>query len=102
MIVLVTARGTSTHSSMPRPDNAIFTLSRAMAKLSQLRVAARADAEHPAVSAGACEDERRRRMSGYFRTLADGTNPAAVTRADAEVSKDPLLHAIMRTHSRRS
>lgn len=32
--VLVTARGTSTHSSMPRPDNAIFTLSRAMAKLS--------------------------------------------------------------------
>ena len=30
----VTARGTSTHSSMPRPDNAIFALSRAMAKLS--------------------------------------------------------------------
>jgi acetylornithine deacetylase/succinyl-diaminopimelate desuccinylase-like protein len=30
----MTARGTSTHSSMPRPDNAIFALSRAMAKLS--------------------------------------------------------------------
>ena len=30
----LTARGTSTHSSMPRPDNAIFALSRAMAKLS--------------------------------------------------------------------
>ena len=30
----VSARGTSTHSSMPRPDNAIFALSRAMAKLS--------------------------------------------------------------------
>ena len=30
----LTAHGTSTHSSMPRPDNAIFTLSRAMAKLS--------------------------------------------------------------------
>src|ERR1700694_443945 len=31
--LIVTAKGTSTHSSMPRPDNAIFTLSKAMAKL---------------------------------------------------------------------
>ena len=29
----LTARGTSTHSSMPRPDNAIFTLAKAMAKI---------------------------------------------------------------------
>ena len=29
----LTARGTSTHSSMPRPDNAIFTLAKALAKL---------------------------------------------------------------------
>src|SRR4029079_12291336 len=35
--------------------------------------------------------------SGYFETLADGKNSAAVTRADAEVRKDPLRHAIMRT-----
>src|SRR5882724_3032336 len=28
----LTARGTSTHSSMPRPDSAIFTLSRALAR----------------------------------------------------------------------
>ena len=33
--LLVTAHGTSTHSSMPRPDNAIFRLARAMAKLSE-------------------------------------------------------------------
>src|SRR4051794_34677960 len=32
--IILTAKGTSTHSSMPRPDNAIFALSRAMAKLS--------------------------------------------------------------------
>ena len=31
--LLVTAKGTSTHSSMPRPDNAIFTLSKAMARI---------------------------------------------------------------------
>jgi acetylornithine deacetylase/succinyl-diaminopimelate desuccinylase-like protein len=96
VIVLVTARGTSTHASMPRPDSAIFTLSRAMAKLSQLelpldltpstRQFLRALAKTSAAP-----------MSGYFETLADGKNPAAVMRADAEVSKDPLLHAIMRT-----
>src|SRR5258707_597664 len=33
--LLLTARGTSTHSSMPRPDNAIFTLARALAKISE-------------------------------------------------------------------
>jgi len=31
--LIVTAKGTSTHSSMPRPDSAIFTLSKALAKL---------------------------------------------------------------------
>ena len=31
--VILTARGTSTHSSMPRPDNAIFALSRALSRL---------------------------------------------------------------------
>ena len=31
--LVLTATGTSTHSSMPRPDNAIFTLARALAKV---------------------------------------------------------------------
>ncbi len=31
--ILLTARGTSTHSSMPLPDNAIFSLARALTKL---------------------------------------------------------------------
>src|SRR5579862_3478553 len=33
MSLVLTAKGTSTHSSMPRPDSAIFRLSKAMAKL---------------------------------------------------------------------
>jgi acetylornithine deacetylase/succinyl-diaminopimelate desuccinylase-like protein len=95
VLVLVTARGTSTHASMPRPDSAIFTLSKALAKLSQfetpveltpstrqfLRTLAKTNAAP---------------ISGYFETLADSQDPAAVSRADAEVSKDPLLHAIIR------
>ena len=92
--VIVTARGTSTHSSMPRPDNAIFALSKALAKLAnyetpvQLTPSTRqffttlANTSSPPISR-------------YFRDLL-GTDPAAVIRADREISKDPLLHAILR------
>ena len=35
--LIVTATGTSTHSSMPLPNNAIFALSRAMARIAEYR-----------------------------------------------------------------
>jgi hypothetical protein len=35
-------------------------------------------------------------MSDYFSNLVNGTDPELVKRADQEISKDPLLHAIMR------
>jgi acetylornithine deacetylase/succinyl-diaminopimelate desuccinylase-like protein len=95
VIVLVTARGTSTHASMPRPDSAIFTLSRALTKLSQFEMpveltsASRRFLRTLAKTSAAP-------MSQYFETLANGTDPGARARADAEVSKDPLLHAIIR------
>lgn len=91
----VTATGTSTHSSMPRPDNAIFTLSRAMAKL--------ADFEPPVTLLPSTRQffatlakTSAPPMSGYFRDLLSD-DPTRVRRADREISKDPLLHAIMRT-----
>lgn len=56
--VLVTARGTSTHASMPRPDSAIFALSRALAALSRF--------ESPL----AITDGTRR----FLRTLAKTSN----------------------------
>ena len=93
--VVVTARGTSTHSSMPRPDSAIFALSKAMAKLAdyetnlQLVPSTRRFFQTLAKTSPPP-------MSEYFRTLAIGTDAAAVRRADREISKDPLLHAIMR------
>jgi acetylornithine deacetylase/succinyl-diaminopimelate desuccinylase-like protein/beta-lactamase class A len=93
--VVLTARGTSTHSSMPRPDNAIFTLGRALAKLAdyetkiELTPATRQFfATLAKTSAGPIADS--------FKAIADGTDPAAMARADAEVSKDPLLHALIR------
>jgi acetylornithine deacetylase/succinyl-diaminopimelate desuccinylase-like protein len=93
--LVLTARGTSTHSSMPRPDNAIFRLSKALAKLAdydtkpQLTPATR---QFFLTLARTSEPP----MSQYFRDLVESADPKAVERADREISKDPLLHAIMR------
>src|SRR4029453_19273130 len=90
VIVLVTARGTSTHASMPRPDSAIFTLSRALTRLSQFEM----PVELPPASRRFLRTLAKTSaapMSQYFETLANGTDPGARALADAEVSKDPLL-----------
>jgi acetylornithine deacetylase/succinyl-diaminopimelate desuccinylase-like protein len=93
--IILTARGTSTHSSMPRPDNAIFTLTRAMAKLAdydtkvQLTPATRQFFLTLAKTSAAP-------LSDHFRTIATSTDAAAIARADKEVSKDPLIHALLR------
>ena len=90
----ITARGTSTHSSMPRPDNAIFALSRAMAKLSAY--------ETPLTITPSTRDffmalsrTSTPPMSDYFRDVV-GRDAARARRADSVVSRDPLLHALIR------
>ena len=92
--IVLTAKGTSTHASMPRPDNAIFALARALAKISAyetpltLTPSTRRFFETLAKTS-------QPPMSGYFADLL-GTDSARVARADREISKDPLLHALMR------
>ncbi|MFL6417164.1 MAG: M20/M25/M40 family metallo-hydrolase, partial [Bryobacteraceae bacterium] len=93
--LLITARGTSTHSSMPRPDNAIFHLSRAMTKLSQFDTK-----PHLIPSTRAFFETLAKTsqppMSTYFSDLVHSSDPTALERADKEISKDLLYHAIMR------
>jgi acetylornithine deacetylase/succinyl-diaminopimelate desuccinylase-like protein len=90
----VSARGTSTHSSMPRPDNAIFALSRALAKLSAyetpLSITPATRQFFTALSRTSAPP-----MSGYFRDLV-GSDPVRARRADSVVSRDPLLHSLVR------
>ncbi len=93
--LLVTAKGTSTHSSMPRADNAIFTLSKAMAKIADY------DTQPKLIESTkeffiTLEKTSKPPMSTYFHDLVNSTNPAKVKKADEEISKDSLLHAIMR------
>jgi acetylornithine deacetylase/succinyl-diaminopimelate desuccinylase-like protein len=93
--LLLTAKGTSTHSSMPRPDNAIFILSKAMAKL--------ADYETPPELTASTREffetlamTSEPPLSTYFRDLVNSKDPNAVQQADREISKNVLMHAIMR------
>ncbi len=93
--VVIKAKGTSTHSSMPRPDSAIFTLSRAMTKLSEYETP-------PEIIPSTREfletlaKTNEAPLSGYIETLLNGKDPRAIQEADREVSKNSLLHAIIR------
>jgi len=90
----LTALGTSTHSSMPRPDNAIFTLSRALAKLADYETPVRLTPSTRQFFATLARTSGPP-MSDQFRNLLTD-DPALVRQADREISKDPLLHALMR------
>ena len=93
--LLLTARGTSTHSSMPRPDNAIYTLARALAKLSSYET-------KPKLTDSTREffltlsETSTEPMRTHFRNLATSHDPKLVAAADKAISENTLLHAIMR------
>jgi acetylornithine deacetylase/succinyl-diaminopimelate desuccinylase-like protein len=92
--LVLTSHGTSTHSSMPRPDNAIFALSRAMAKISMFETPLTITPEtrkfFTALSRSSAPP-----LSGYYRDVV-GSDAAKAHRADLVVSKDPLLHSLIR------
>lgn len=91
----LTGKGTSTHSSMPLPNNAIFTLARALTKLADYdtkpKLIASTKEFFMALSRTSAEP-----MRTHFRNLVESSDPKLVADADREISKNPLLHAIMR------
>jgi len=93
--LVLTARGTSTHSSMPRPDSAIFSLAKALSKLADYDT-------KPELTASTREffltlaKTSEPPLSTYFYNLVNSKDPAVIAQADKEISKDVLLHAIMR------
>ena len=93
--LLVTAKGTSTHSSMPRPDNVIFTLSKAMARIADY------DTQPKLIDSTrefflTLAKTSSPPLSTYFSNLVNSRDPKLLHEADVEISKNPLLHAIMR------
>ncbi len=93
--LLLTAKGTSTHSSMPLPDDAIFTLAKALVKLANY------DTQPKLISSTkefflTLAKTSQPPLSTYFDNLVHSSDPKLIHEADLEISKDPLLHAIMR------
>ncbi len=93
--LLLTARGTSTHSSMPLRDNAILTLARGLAKLSQYDTAPKLT-ESTRQFFLTLSETSAEPMKTHFRNLATSNDPALVAAADKAISENPLLHAVMR------
>ena len=92
--ITLSAKGTSTHSSMPLPDNAIAALGAAIARIAAHETPVQLTAESRQFfrTLGNTSTGEESRM---FRQLVEGT-PAEVHAADSVISRDPLLHAIMR------
>jgi acetylornithine deacetylase/succinyl-diaminopimelate desuccinylase-like protein len=94
--LLLTAKGTSTHSSMPRPDNAIFTLSKAMAKLADYDTQPKLIPSTKEFFLTLAKTSKPP-MSTYFENLVNSDDPKLVHQADVAISNSStLLHAIMR------
>lgn len=93
--LVLTAHGTSTHSSMPRQDQAIFRLSKAMARLADYdtKPELTASTREFFLTLGKTSEPP---MSTYFNNLVNSKDPALIAQADKEISKDVLLHVIMR------
>lgn len=95
MNILIRAKGTSTHSSMPLADNAIFRLSRAMVKLAQYDTKPKLNESTRQffLTLGETSAEP---MKTHFKNLVLSKDPAKVAAADKAISENALLHAIMR------
>ena len=93
--LVLTAKGVSTHSSMPRPDNAIFALSKAMAKIAVYDTKPMLTDSTRQFFLTLAETSKPP-MSQYFYNLVNSKDPAEIDAADKEIGKDTLLHAIMR------
>lgn len=91
----LTAHGVTTHSSMPVPNDAIFSLAKALSRIAnyqpplQLTPGTR---QFFLTLAKTSEPP----MSAEFYNLVENKNPQQVALADSEIGKNPLLNAVMR------
>jgi acetylornithine deacetylase/succinyl-diaminopimelate desuccinylase-like protein len=93
--LILTAHGVSTHSSLPRPDDAIFRLARALVAISRYETKPDlipSTREFFLTLARTSEPP----MSTYFYNLVNSHDPAVVELADKTISENTLLRAIMR------
>lgn len=94
--LLITARGTSTHSSMPLEDNPIFRLSKAMAKLADYQTKPFLIPSTRKFFSTLAKTSQPP-MSGHYFNIANSQDPAEIAAADAAIGQhSPLFHALIR------
>jgi acetylornithine deacetylase/succinyl-diaminopimelate desuccinylase-like protein len=93
--ILIRAKGTSTHSSMPLADNAIFRLSRALAKVGAYDTKPKLNDSTKKffLTLGEVSEEP---LKTHFKNLVLSDDPEKVKAADKAISQNVLLHSIMR------
>jgi acetylornithine deacetylase/succinyl-diaminopimelate desuccinylase-like protein len=89
------SKGTSTHASMPLPDNALVTVGKALAKLAAFDFPVELTAEQRQFFTALAKTSTPADAKLY-RDLLNGT-PSARDAADRQLSKDPLIHSLIRT-----
>jgi acetylornithine deacetylase/succinyl-diaminopimelate desuccinylase-like protein len=92
--VTLTAKGTSTHASMPLPDNALVTVGRALAKLGSYETPLEFTPDSRKYFATLAKTSTGETARLYTQLL-NGT-PEQVSAADQVLSRDPLIHSLMR------
>ena len=94
--LLITARGTSTHSSMPLEDNAIFRLAKAMAKLAEYQTKPfliPSTRQFFTTLSKTTEGP----MSAHYYNIANSDDPAKIAAAESAIRKEsPLFSALIR------
>ena len=89
----VTAKNRGGHSSLPRPDNAIYQLAAGLLKLSTYKFPVQFNDVSRAYFENTAKIEKPE-MAAAMRALIKDPNDA---KADAIVSKDPLYNSMLRT-----
>ncbi len=93
--IKLTAHGTTTHSSLPVPNDAISQLAKALSELANYRTKVHLLSSTRQFLLTMAQVSPAPR-SEEFQQVVNGSDARQVEAADREISKDPLLNAIMR------
>ena len=95
--VTATAKGTSGHASVPLPDNAIAALARALARVQEFTMPVALNPITREYFKRLAAVERDPAMKRAMTTLITASDPRAIDRAAAVLSKEPTYNATLRT-----
>jgi acetylornithine deacetylase/succinyl-diaminopimelate desuccinylase-like protein len=94
--VIATARGTSGHASVPLPDNAIATLSRALARVHESPQPVQLNDVTREYFGGLAKVEADPVMRQAMQSLATARDKTSIEKAAMVVSRDPVHNTLLR------